>query len=267
MPNSRVSNSRVSNSRSRPLRIVSYNIHRAIGLDRKFRLDRIVSILEHHSPDIALLQEVDDGAPRSQGLDLAKQLAEALDYPHYAVGHNVTLRKGRYGNATLSRFPIVEERNIDLTIGWRKKRGCQYARVALPVSGQPEAHLDVFNVHLGLSATERNKQVRRLVQADEFQRLDEETACVIGGDFNDWRSLMRPFFTQQFNFRAATDRPHPTGRPDAIRTFPSFSPAGALDRVYFRGETLELNDAQRCDLKVSKHASDHLPVIVDFEVK
>ncbi len=46
-------------------------------------------------------------------MDLPRELAAALRYPHVAIGHNVTLRKGRYGNATLSR------RNIDLTIGTR----------------------------------------------------------------------------------------------------------------------------------------------------
>ena len=84
------------------LRLVSYNIHRAIGVDRRFRPDRIVKILIHHNADIVLLQEVDDGAPRSREIDMAKELAVSAGYEHYAVGHNVTLRRGRYGNAILS---------------------------------------------------------------------------------------------------------------------------------------------------------------------
>ena len=48
------------------LRIMSYNIHRAIGVDRRFRPQRIVRIAEHHAPDVLLLQEVDDGVPRSR---------------------------------------------------------------------------------------------------------------------------------------------------------------------------------------------------------
>ena len=97
------------------VRILSYNIHRAIGVDRRFRLDRIGAILEHHDADVVLLQEVDQGVPRSRRLDLARELASALDYPYVAVGHNVQLRTGRYGNATLSRHPIRKHRNIDLT--------------------------------------------------------------------------------------------------------------------------------------------------------
>jgi endonuclease/exonuclease/phosphatase family metal-dependent hydrolase len=99
------------------LKIATYNIHRAIGLDRRFKPERIVEILNKLDADIVLLQEVDEGAPRSRELNLAKELAQSCDYPYYALGHNVTLRKGYYGNATLSRFPIIRERNIDFTIG------------------------------------------------------------------------------------------------------------------------------------------------------
>ena len=88
------------------LRVLSYNIHRAIGVDRRFRPERVAEIIEYYNPDVAMLQEVDEGAPRSRELDLARELARALGFEHYAIGHNVRLRKGRYGNATLSRWPI-----------------------------------------------------------------------------------------------------------------------------------------------------------------
>ena len=104
-------------------RLITYNIHRAIGLDRRFRLDRIVEIIGDHDVDIVMLQEVDEGVPRSRKMDLAKTLAQELGYPYYAMGHNVSLRKGRYGNATLSRYPITRERNIDLTVAERKAAG------------------------------------------------------------------------------------------------------------------------------------------------
>ena len=112
-------------------RVLTYNIHRAIGVDRRFRPERIVRILANHAADLVLLQEVDEGVPRSREMDLARELAQARGYPHLAVGHNVTLRKGRYGNATLSRHRILRERNIDLTIGLWRRRGCQHTAIAL----------------------------------------------------------------------------------------------------------------------------------------
>jgi len=247
------------------LRVLTYNIHRCIGVDRRFRPERIVEILRHHDADIVLLQEVDDGAPRSREMDLARELAEMAGYPHYAVGHNVSLRKGRYGNSTLSRLPISRERNIDLTIGRHKRRGCQHTTLLLPAAGGggDERPLEVFNLHLGLSAREREKQVGLLVRSHELADLDPRQPCLVGGDFNDWRSRLRPIFTEVLGFRNATDL---KSRWNAVmRTYPSFSPQGGLDRVYYRGG-LALESARTCRLQLSKVASDHRPVICEFEL-
>jgi endonuclease/exonuclease/phosphatase family metal-dependent hydrolase len=245
------------------MRIITYNIHRAIGVDRRFRPERIAGILAHYGADIVFLQEVDEGAPRSRGLDLARELADTLGYPHFAVGHNVTLRKGRYGNATLSRFPILRETNIDLTIdssaiGSLIRRGCQHTTLLLPEGGSLEA----FNLHLGLSAREREKQIGLLVNSSEFRRIGPNIPLLVGGDFNDWRSLLRPIFTEVFGFRCATDR---KGWVGALRTYPSFSPQGGLDRIYYRGP-LALTSVRSCRLQASRVASDHLPVIAEFQL-
>ncbi len=247
-------------------RVLSYNIHRAIGVDRRFRPERIVSIIDNYRADIVLLQEVDEGAPRSRELDLARELAQDLGFPYHAVGHNVTLRKGRYGNATLSRHPILSERNIDLTIDDWKRRGCQHTAIALQGDhdGRPGRRLDVFNLHLGLSARQRMRQVELLARSGEMTSLSKDAACLVGGDFNDWRSLLSPFLTQGMNFRSATDSASPKGRP--LLTYPSFFPRASLDRVYYRGP-ISLLGAHRCRLRLSRMASDHLPIVVDFEIR
>lgn len=246
------------------LKLATYNIHRAIGVDRRFRPSRIVSVIQAHDPDVVLLQEVDDDVPRSDNLDLALVLATELGYAHYDVGYNHQLRRqGRYGNATLSRFPIEDSRNVDLTIGRRKKRGCQHTTLLLP-GPDGDRPVEVFNLHLGLSARERHKQVALLAEAPELAKLDPDHPCIIGGDFNDWRSLLRPFFVDELGFLCATD--HQTLRgPLGIKTYPSIAPRGALDKIYYRGG-LELLRAYRCRHQEAKVASDHLPLLVDLEL-
>ena len=245
------------------IRIMTYNIHRAIGVDRRFRPERIVRIAEHHAPDVLLLQEVDEGAPRSRERDLGRDLAEALGFSHFVVGHNVSLRKGRYGNATLSRYPILRERNIDLTVDSRKRRGCQHTTIQIEkIRGHPHK-IDVFNLHLGLMAQERVRQIGLLVRSKEFSDLDPHQASFVGGDFNDWRSLLHPIFTEILQFGCATQRT--LSYNGALRTYPSFSPRGGLDRIYYRGPIRALN-ARTCRLKLSRVASDHLPVIADFDL-
>ena len=244
------------------LKVLTYNIHRAIGVDRRFRPGRIVEILAHHNADLALLQEVDEGVPRSRELDLARELGRESGYPHVVAGYNVSLKAGRYGNAVLSRWPFHIHRNIDLTVDDRKRRGCLHARVTIEKGGVTH-ELDLFNLHLGLSARERTRQVGMLVRSAEFVAISKDAPCLVAGDFNDWMSHLLPIFVEVLGFKSATR--HRFGRQAAIRTYPSFSPTGALDKIYFRG-ALRLLGARSCRLRASRVASDHLPIVAEFEL-
>lgn len=242
------------------LRLLTYNIHRAIGVDGKFNLERVVEILRHHDADVVLLQEVDRGVPRSNHLDLASALSRALQYQYRAVGMNVTLKKGRYGNATLTRFPIGRQRNIDLTVGRRKRRGAQHTRLHVPNGSEPIG-LDVFNVHLGLSAAERREQVDLLLSSSGIARLEPQTPCIIAGDMNDWPGVLKRRF-EPAQFGCATNH---EGTRWSIKSFPAYAPTSGLDKVFYRGQ-LRLLGAHRSRLKLARVASDHLPIIAEFEI-
>lgn len=244
------------------IRVLTYNIHKAIGVDGRFDPERIIAVLKHHDADIVLLQEVDRHALRSDRLDLASVFGRALEFPYRAVSMNVHKRFGRYGNATLSRFPIGRQRNIDLSIGWRKRRGAQHTRVHVPYHSHT-IDVDVFNVHLGLSALERRAQIKRLLNTTDMTHLTTDRPIIVAGDMNDWRGVLRKSCFLPGGFRCATN-----GRPGsrwAIRTFPSYAPAGGLDKVFYRGP-LALLSAQRSRLALARIASDHLPVICEFEL-
>lgn len=60
------------------LRIMTYNIHGAVGMDGRFSMERIARVIARHRPDIVALQEVDVGRPRSDRLDQAALLADRL---------------------------------------------------------------------------------------------------------------------------------------------------------------------------------------------
>lgn len=245
------------------LRVLSYNMHRAIGVDRRFKPERIARVINHHQADIVLLQEVDVGVPRSRSLDLGKEMAEAAGYPYYATGLNVKLNKGMYGNTTLSKFPITLSSNIDLTIGNHKARGCQYSSIQVSNSSEHPRNIEVFNLHLGLSSQERVRQIGLLIHSEEFSTLAPGTPCLVGGDFNDWLTRLAPIFTDILNFECATN--HSTGYHNPYLTYPAFSPTGGLDKIFYRGP-LELIRRRRCWMGITRLASDHLPVIAEFEL-
>src|SRR4029077_9582156 len=162
----------------RSLVVASYNIHRGLGLDRRLDLDRIAAVVAEIGPDVIGLQEVirEDGvAHHDQAAYLAEQLGMAL-----VMGVVRPYRSGTYGNAVLSRLPVLGWGACDLSHGTREPRAC--LRVDLDVDGRP---LHVFNCHFGLALRERRRQV------DVLTRFLRDVAALAGprvvmGDFNEW---------------------------------------------------------------------------------
>jgi endonuclease/exonuclease/phosphatase family metal-dependent hydrolase len=237
-------------------RLLTYNIHKGIGgLDRRYDLARIVETVRHYQPDVALLQEVDDGAPRSMRDCQVDMLADAIELPHRSYQRNVRLKIGHYGNALLSRFPLHDAVDVDLTIPFKKRRAALIARFHVKV-GEHTRTVALANVHLGLAGFERQIQLRRLLADKYFHGMRQETPLIVAGDFNDvWgnlgRRVMRPA-----GFDLASGR---------VRSFPAIAPLRQLDRVFYRG-ALTASGAFAGRIHVARRASDHLPVIVDFEL-
>ena len=115
---------------------------------------------------------------------------------------------------------------------------------------------------MGLSTPERRVQVDQLLHTPDVSRLALAAPCIIAGDMNDWRGVLKRQHFKPTGFRCATDRRR--GSRWSIKSFPSYAPAGGLDKVFYRGD-LRLLHAHRSRLELARVASDHLPVIVEFE--
>lgn len=94
----------------RVLRILSYNIHHAEGVDGRLDLARIANVIAQSQADLVALQEVDRNVARSENVPQPEGLAKQLQM-HVAFGGNITLQGGQYGNAVLSRWPIIRSHN------------------------------------------------------------------------------------------------------------------------------------------------------------
>src|SRR5215510_5315091 len=91
------------------LRVMTYNIHVGVGMDKKLDLQRIADVINAEKPDLVGLQEVDRGVKRTEGKDEIAELA-AMTKMDYAFAHNLDYDGGQYGVAILSRHLI---KNID----------------------------------------------------------------------------------------------------------------------------------------------------------
>jgi endonuclease/exonuclease/phosphatase family metal-dependent hydrolase len=238
-------------------RILSYNIHKGIGgVDRRYCPERIVETIEHYSPDIALLQEVDEGVPRSESHCQVEMMALAMGFRHHAFQRNVRLKIGHYGNAILSRFPLTQVDTVDLTVPLKKRRQALVASVSVHYQGHSRT-LTLANVHLGLAGFERKSQLNRLLGHSLMSCHHKNSPILIGGDFNDvWGNLGKHIM-----FPAGF-----TSAGEAIHTFPATLPLRPLDRIFIRGAVL-VHHAFAGHTRLAKQASDHLPLVVDLELQ
>jgi endonuclease/exonuclease/phosphatase family metal-dependent hydrolase len=227
-----------------PLTVATYNIHRCIGRDRKLRPDRIVQVLKELRADVVALQEVetlDDG-----GLDLLEHFTDETGLAAIA-GTNIFRHGVRYGNALLTRLPVLTLTRPDLSYPGRERRGA--IDVLLDWSGTP---LRVVATHLGLSGRERRWQLDHLLA--RF-RSGNAAIDVLLGDINEWRRRGR---AQRW-----LDAYFPTP-PMAPATFPAFWPLLALDQIRVQPRCL-LQDLSVHASPMARQASDHLPLIARIE--
>ncbi|MFG0333039.1 MAG: endonuclease/exonuclease/phosphatase family protein [Maioricimonas sp. JB049] len=119
---------------SEPLRlcVLSYNIHHAEGVDRKLDLERIAGVIRAVEPDLVALQEVDRDVRRSESVDQPAELAR-LTGMEGVFGGNIELQGGGYGNAVLSRLPVIRHENHLLPrFDDGEQRGVLEVEVTLP---------------------------------------------------------------------------------------------------------------------------------------
>jgi endonuclease/exonuclease/phosphatase family metal-dependent hydrolase len=224
-------------------RILTWNIHKGIGADRRYDLDRIIDLARRHEPDIVALQEVDSRGRDPMNLPLAA-LKQALG-SHAAEARTIVAEDGHYGHVLISRWPLEEVALHDVSIGRREPRCAIDA-----VIRTPRGPFRVIATHLGLGLGERKRQIGRLVA---LARAAAETqGMVMLGDFNDWHGEVR----------RALDDLLPAW--SFLRTFPARRPIFKLDRIFCRPAgalTQCWTDSE------AVRASDHLPVIADLALE
>lgn len=239
------------------LRVLSYNIHKCIGgVDRRYEPSRIVEVIRKLDADVVMLQEVDAGVKRSNGDRQVELLGDELGLRYHTWFPNVDVRGGgQYGNAILSRYPLIESSNIDLTLRFKKRRSVLHGVLRVR-HDEMDRTVHVFNMHLGLARYERKRQLEMFLGSHPFAHLHHDTPVVVGGDFNDVYGGLGELLAPS-GFRGIARRP---------LTFPAWGPLRALDAIFVRG-AMELQGLSRCDSDLARRASDHRPLIAEVKLQ
>ncbi|MBL0713236.1 MAG: endonuclease/exonuclease/phosphatase family protein, partial [Desulfosarcina sp.] len=237
----------------RTLRIMTYNIHSCIGMDSKISPERIARVIARYSPDIVALQELDVGRARTNRVDQVDLIAHYLQMDYHFLP-TIQVRKGLYGNAILTHFPMRQVR-ADKLPGLPAKprlepRGGLW--VAIKAGG---SEIQFINTHLGLRPKERHVQAEALLGSGWLSHPDCREPTILCGDFNAlpssrvWRRLCTILHDTQVELASHCPKKTLFGR----------FPFARIDHV-FVDPAIEVIGIEVPNTELTRVASDHFPL-------
>jgi len=240
---------------------MTWNIHHGEGMDKSVDVDRIGRLITEEKVDIVAIQEVDRGAERSKKIDIITKLADMTGMA-YAFGKTIDYGGGDYGNAFLTRFPIFEERNVL----FKKFPEAEQRGVLLLVLGIIGEEVVVANTHLDSQGND-SLRVASVIELKSILKSYSSRASIICGDFNDIPSsrvvtLLKEEYLDTWELAGTWEgftfpSDAPKKRIDYAFTNNSRRPDSTSAAVHFRALSAHV---------VKSLASDHLPLIVEFEL-
>jgi endonuclease/exonuclease/phosphatase family metal-dependent hydrolase len=240
------------------LRVMTYNIHVGVGMDKRQDLARIAAVIRRERPDLVGLQEVDRGVERTGRVDEIRELAR-LTGMDYAFAHNLNYQGGQYGVAVLSRFPIlaIDHRRY-LNTREPQRRG--FIRVEVEVKGR---RVSFVTTHLDWQHEDgRLYEARQMLDALNSVR----GPVIVTGDFNEepdggaYQLMLKSGFADASpGGMSVVDK-----EPENVATYPADKPSKRIDYVFYRvdGKTRQLGGAV-----IDTPASDHRPLVVELLLK
>ncbi|ALQ49940.1 endonuclease/exonuclease/phosphatase family protein [Nitrosomonas ureae] len=245
------------------LKVLTYNIHKGFSATNlRFILHEIKNSLRHIDADIVFLQEVHgerrisnqrfDNWPNTQQFEF---LADQV-WHHYAYGKNAIYNSGHHGNAILSKYPIIEWDNINVSMLRSASRSLLHGVIHIPETDQK---IHIICIHFGLFGRERKRQLSALVKRISTH-VSASEPLIIAGDFNDWREQAEHYLHRDLGVKEVFK----ITRGAYARTFPAWMPVLSMDRIYYRG--LDIIDCNRLHGQPWHRLSDHIPLLAEFRL-
>ncbi|MEX2172242.1 MAG: endonuclease/exonuclease/phosphatase family protein [Pirellulales bacterium] len=233
------------------LRVLSYNIHHGEGVDGKLDLDRIAAVIREAEPDVVALQEVDRRARRTGSVDQPAELGR-LTGMRAIFERNIPLEGGEYGNAVLTRLPVISHKNHPLPSHYDgEQRGVLAVELELAENG-PRC------VFLATHLDYRPDDAERRASAAMINKLvatQAEMPALLTGDLN-----ARPDTPVLKDFSAEWTR----ANKELLPTFPSRQPVRQIDYVLYRpANRWRVIETRVIDESL---ASDHRPLLAVLEL-
>ncbi|MEA3392613.1 MAG: endonuclease/exonuclease/phosphatase family protein [Candidatus Marinimicrobia bacterium] len=229
--------------------VMSYNIHAMWGMDKVLDADRIAKVINDQKPDVVGLQEVDQFTERSEKMDAIRVLKEKTGMYGVFMG-TFDYQGGEFGNAMLSRYPIIEQKVFHLPA-----RNNYEPRLMMMISCVVENGdtIHFYNTHLDHHSGDSD----RPVQMQEIIRVikEDNAKVILLGDLNCQPGSEPLTALDQYLTRCLSDE----------KTYPANEPERTIDHVYYRKDRgLKCKELRVVQAKI---ASDHRPIVAKFKIK
>jgi endonuclease/exonuclease/phosphatase family metal-dependent hydrolase len=230
--------------------VLTYNIFHGADANGNSNLDAVAGIINSLGPDLVALQEVDNKTTRAKGLDLTAELSKRTGMEG-VFGKAMDYAGGGYGEAVLSRHPILDTKNNPL--GHTRKAE---PRAALEVHIElPTGERIIF---VGTHLDHLRDQKNRMIQTKRIMELYEDCGLpiILAGDLNaapgsDPINLL----SREWSY---------AGQADPKPTMPSDRPRRKIDYIMYKPKgRWSVTETRVIDEKV---ASDHCPVLAVLEL-
>lgn len=232
--------------------VVTYNIHHGEGMDELYSAIRIARTLEQYEPDLIALQEVEMGTNRTEGDLQVKIIANHLGM-FYVFGKTIDYLGGEYGNAILSKYPIISTQNTDISPGiTSERRGLLRATIDIGFRT-----LKFYSTQFGIMDEEQAYHSKRLGKI--FKKSINKEPIILCGDLNakpysvQLTPLMNQFIDIGTRFRSNTN------------TYPTSLMTRRIDYILINKYVEPFYYAVPVDT-LSVVASDHLPVVAKVRI-
>ena len=237
-------------SRGSYMKVMSFNTQHCLNyIERKIDFEIMAKTILDCGADVVGLNEMRGLGPDPEYAEQIEKLAKLTEMKYFYFAKAIDVpKKGPYGNAILSKIPIVNVKTVLIPDPERKAYSDHYETRCI-LRAELESGVTVLITHFGLNLDEQENAVETVIKTMTKKR------CILMGDFNVVPEVpvLAPIKAKMKDTAEAFDMPK--------LSFPSDNPTKKIDYI-FVSKDIEVEDADIPSIV----ASDHRPHIATLKI-
>lgn len=233
-----------SSQKSKTLKISSYNVRNAKGMDNVTDFDRVANVINDMDAYAIAIQELDSATERSKGIVVLNELAKRTNM-HASFNGSIEYQGGKYGNGILTREKPIRKEAIALP-GREERRSLLIVELADFV---------ICGTHLSLNNEDRKSSME--IIENQTKKYSSKPVFLVG-DLNATPES-EEIVSLSENWIMLSDPSQPT--------FPSDNPDRTIDYLFLKRSDDFTHSVIATEVMNEPIASDHRPLWVELKIE